>query len=114
MVWENLFIFVLKNRQPLHLVFYEDLVRDPIKEIKKVIKFLELTNGFSPSDLETKLLCLSENLQGANKRKKKQHQINPYNSMLTAKINQKIFIAQNLLSAYNIAANLSSYKRAPL
>ena len=48
---------------------YEDLLEEPINEIRKVIEFTQKTNNFQQNDREPRLLCLSQNLQGSNKRK---------------------------------------------
>ena len=66
--WSNLFNFVIDSKQPFHLVTYEDLLRDPVTEMQKVMRFLEVASGFEQDDLQERLLCLSQNLQGNHKR----------------------------------------------
>ena len=68
--WVKLIRYVVKSKKKFHLVIYEELVQDPINEIRKVIKFLEKNNGFKQYNLEERLLCLSENIEGTHKRTK--------------------------------------------
>jgi len=93
------------------LLLYEDLLKNPVEELRKIVKFLEKENGFKANDLEERLICLSENIQGSQKRKKTKKQIDPYNKSLKIKINAKIESAQNDLTKYKINLDLSFYKR---
>ena len=60
--WQQLLENVLESESPFHIIVYEDLLRDPISEMRKVTKFLEENIGFEQDDLEERLFCLSENL----------------------------------------------------
>ena len=110
--WLQLLENVLESKSPFHITVFEDLLRDPISEMRKVMKFLEEKQGFEQDDSEERLLCLSENLQGSSKRKKKDNGINPYNEELTNIMNSQINNAQEILDRAGINISLSSYKRS--
>ena len=113
LTWEILFKYVIESERPLHLLLYEDLLKNPIAEIFKIVKFLEQKNGYEVKNLEQRLICLSENLQGTHKRKKTQQHIFPYNKKSKITINAKINYAQKLLDKYGLNINLSFYKKEP-
>ena len=109
--WSNLFNFAVDSKQPFHLVTYEDLLRDPVTELQKVMKFLEVANGFEQNDLQERLLCLSQNLQGSHKRKKNDDFIDPYTNELRTKLNSVIEAAEKKLAEAGVNVDFSSYKR---
>ena len=102
---------MIESKKPFHVLIFEDLVKDPIKEIKKVLRFLEETNGFKAEKLEERLLCLSENLQGTEKRNPKSIPKDPFSIKLKIHVNGIINSAQSMLSEANLSTNLSSYKQ---
>ena len=102
---------MLESKRPYHLLFYEDLVQNPIKEIKKILDFLQSKNGFKEQNLDTRLTCLSENLQGSHQRKKTETQFDPYNNELIMSINKRIEHAQQILAKHGLRFNISSYKK---
>ena len=96
---------------PLCLVLYEDVKQNPIKEIRKVMKFIEkMSDGYKPDDLEERLLCLSENLRGGFKRNRVD-QGKLYTNELKAIINSNIDYAQEALIKHGINANITLYKK---
>ena len=109
--WDTLFKLVIASKRPFQLLVYEDLLRNPIKEIRKVVEFLEETNGFEVKNLNEQLLCLSQNLQGGHKRKKNTDNFDPFTNELKRKVNSMIDTAQSLIMDLGITANFSSYKR---
>jgi len=110
MDWEVLAENVVMGKSSYCLVFYEDLLKEPINELRKVMKFLE-KSGFIQNNLEERLICLSENLQGNNKRKKNENERNPFTKEQTKFMNSKIDYLQNVFNKANIDVDLSSYKR---
>ena len=111
MNWEILFKFVMESEKQVHLVLYEDLIKNPIEEIGKIVKFLQDVNGFKSKDTDQRLICLSENLQGAQKRKKPRKSAARFTNNMKQKINNKINFAQKVLKNHRIDVDLSSYKR---
>ena len=109
--WDTLFTYVAQAKKPFFILIYENLVRDPIKEIRLVMKFLEKNNGFKQTNLEQRLLCLAENLHGKYKRKRKARAINPYAKELKIFVNSLIDSAEKTLNEIGWKANFSSYIR---
>jgi len=109
--WLNIFRYVVESKKPYHLLIFEDLVKDPVKEIKKVLQFLEEASGLKVENQDERLLCLSENLQGTDKRTKRANQTDPFTLKLKIYINNIIDSAQTFVSRSNLSANLSVYKR---
>jgi len=101
----------MESGKPVHLVQFEDLAKNPIDELQKIVKFLEKANEFKENYFEQRLICLSENIQGSHKRKKTKQQIDPYTKSLKIKINAKLNFAQNVLIKYGLNVDLSNYKR---
>ena len=98
-----------KNKIPFQFLFFEDLVRDPPGEMRKVMKFLEEESGVKVDNLELRLLCLCENLQGSNKRKKKD--IDPYTDELKKIMNSKLDFVHEVFYKAGMSVDLSFYKR---
>ena len=75
------------------------------------MKFLEKETGFKQNNLERRLLCLNQNLQGSQKRKSASKLTNDevYTKELKEIINGKIRNAQKYFVEKNIPLNISSY-----
>ena len=108
--WLQLIQYVVQSKKPFHLVVYENLLINPIKELRKVMKFLDGVNGFKQENLEDRLLCLSENLQGTHKRKKRIN-VDPYTNEMKKQLNSEISIAKRLFTLTDNDFNFSSYER---
>ena len=109
--WDNLLKAILSKGIPLHFVLFENLIKDPVKETRAIMKFLEKENGFIQDDLERRLLCLNQNLRGNQKRKSESKLPNNqvYTKEMKKIVNQKIRNAQSYLVAANITLNITSY-----
>ena len=57
---------------PLYVIVYEDLVKDPIGELRKLLTSFAPLKPILPNsnELEDRLMCLSSQLTGLFKRKK--------------------------------------------
>ena len=109
--WVELIQYVVESQKNLHLVVYEELVQDPIYEMRKIMKFLEEKNQFKQPNLEERLLCLSENIQGNYKRTKKKLTVDPYSDELKEKLNNEIILAEKIFAGAGIKIDFSFYKR---
>lgn len=86
--WKNHSIKVLRENKPLHVVYYEELVKNPLREIRGMIDFLPRNQR--PDDLEQRLSCLSQELTGYNRRKKKPLTFDPYSNKTKRVVNEAI------------------------
>ena len=109
--WKTLFLTVLNSELPYHVFFYENLLQDPIGETRKIIKFFEANNGFQLPNLEERLLCVQENLQGTQKRKTRKLSRDPYSKEMVVKINADIFFVRQFIASHNIPLVLPLYER---
>ena len=75
------------------------------------MRFLEEKHGFKQDNLNERLLCLSQNLHGSNKRKKTNTQRDPFTNELTKIMNLQIDNAQAILDKTAMNINISFYKR---
>ena len=107
--WFHLFTWLIDSKKPFHLLIYENLKKNPVKEIRKVMKFLKKQSGFEPPDLEQRLLCMSENLQGSYKRNSRELDRNPFTKKMQKKINTKIKTANKILFHVNKNLKLPNY-----
>ena len=85
---------------PLYVVAYEDLVRDPIGEVRKLLTSFTPLKSIVPNEeiLEDRLLCLSSQLSGFFKRKKQELNFDPYTNEIKIKINDNISKAREILN----------------
>ena len=106
-----LFYYVIDSKKPFHIVKYEDLLEEPINEIRKVMEFLQTTNNFQQNDLELRLLCLSQNLQGSNKRKNRGTNDASFTNEMKNKVNSVIEIAEKKAAQAGLKFTFTSYKK---
>ena len=109
-LWRLLFDVVLESNRSLHVVLYEDVRENPINELRKIMQFIEKTNGYKPENLEERLHCLSENLRGGFKREHKEQTI-LYTEEIKQIINSQIDNAQERLIKHKAVVNITSYKK---
>lgn len=109
-LWKDPFFSVSSTKKPLHLLIYEDLIKDPIKEIRKIINFLKMKSGFEPADLEQRLLCMSENLQGDYKRKSRVLKAIPFTEERIKQMHAMISSAESMLSSSHNEMRLPKYE----
>ena len=77
---------------PLYVIVYEDLVKNPIGEIRKLLTTFAPLKPILPSseELEDRLMCLSSELTGLFKRKKKKLGFDPYSKEMEQVLNEDI------------------------
>lgn len=86
--------WITKFHNPLYIIFYDKLKADPIEEIEKAVKFLNMTIT------ETDKMCMEKNIQGNFKRnhKTKIDIDTLYDADLTESLNKRV---QELTDAIN-------------
>ena len=102
-------IFVTTSKKPFYLLIYENLKKDPVNEIRKVMDFLEQFSKFKPKNLHQRLLCMSENLTGSFKRKSKYLSKDPFTPKIKIKIDSVINSSREILSKVDESLNLPMY-----
>ena len=102
---------IVNSKMPFHLLVYENLRLDPIGETRKIMKFLEINNGFRHPNLEQRLLCLAENLEGQNKRSSRKLKLDPYSKEMVSKINLDIEFVRKRIALSDIDLILPPYER---
>ncbi|XP_078486714.1 sialate:O-sulfotransferase 1-like [Ciona intestinalis] len=76
------------------VVFYENLVQNPSEELRRLIKF----TGLHIPNLEARLICTQENLNGAFQRPKRKQ--NPYSDWMVTLINDGITEVREVLKEF--------------
>ena len=66
--------------RPIHIVHYENLLRDPWQELEDILKFLEVK--YSPNTLK----CAMDDITGKFKRKPTDHTEDPYTKTMRRNI----------------------------
>ncbi len=81
----------IKDDHEIHLVFYEDIVEDPIREARKMIQFLNIVN-LDEITLEQRIACQEKNRTDLFKWFHRGENIkgNPYDHDTRTLINQTI------------------------
>ena len=109
-VWGRAVKEVVTSKKPYLIVFYDDLKKNTITQMRKVAEFLEQHNYISVSNLDNRLFCLSQSLCGVAKRNPSKLNFDPFTLDMKIKINNVIKNAQMLLSD-DLAKRLDSYIR---
>ena len=109
--WNNLVKDLFNQEIPVHILVFENLVKDPIKEMRAVMKFLEKETGFKQNNLERRLLCLNQNLEGSQKRKSGSKLPNDqvYTKELKEIVNDDMRKVQKYFVEKDIPINISLY-----
>ena len=80
----------VRRLHPVPIITFQDLKKDPIKELKKVLRYLKVEVN------QARLECLEEHTEGHMKRTQ-QSVADPYNDQVKRTINKIIKTANNLL-----------------
>jgi len=96
---------------PLYVVVYENLVKDPIGEVRKLLTNFPPLKLIVPDEevLENRLLCLSSQLSGFFKRKKQSLDFDPYSNEVKKTVNENISKARKILS--NAGFEIPNYEK---
>nr|XP_002120962.3 WSC domain-containing protein 1-like [Ciona intestinalis] len=92
--WIRIIKVHLEARKETTVVFYENLVQNPIPELRRVVKF----TGLHIPNLEARLICTQENLNGAFQRPKRKQ--NPYSNWMVTLINDGITEVRKVLKEF--------------
>ena len=95
----------------MYVVVYEDLVKDPIREVRNLLTNFSPLKSIVPDKevLENRLLCLSSQLRGFFKRKKKSLDFDPSSNEMKKTINENISKARKVLS--NAGFEIPNYEK---
>ena len=91
---------IVATNKPFYILYYEDLKKDPIAEMQKLLMFPPLKQILNPFDEKSRLLCLSEQQDGYFKRKKTKMNIDLFNNDRKLIVNRIINDTRELLSNY--------------
>ena len=92
---------IVAANKPFYILYYEDLKKDPIGEMQKLLLFPPLKQILNPFDEKSRLLCLSEQQDGYFKRKKpKMNLLDIFTNTQKFKVNRIIKDTRELLSNY--------------
>lgn len=95
----------------MYVVVYENLVKDPIGEVRKLLTNFPPLKLIVPDEevLENRLLCLSSQLSGFFKRKKQSLDFDPYSNEVKKTVNENISKARKILS--NAGFEIPNYEK---
>ena len=96
--WGNIIHAVVVSKKPYLLIFYDDLKKDPVIQMRRVAEFLAKNNFYSISNLDNRLLCLSQSLRGAAKRNPSKLNFDPFTSDMKILIDQMVEDAKKLFN----------------
>ncbi|CAK8690671.1 unnamed protein product [Clavelina lepadiformis] len=109
--WLNLIKWVVLSGKPYLLVNFEELANHPIATTLKMVEFLQMHTVISPDNLQQRILCLSQQLNGDHKRRKHKLTIDPFTNSMKHKFNNDILQACKHLDEHGIRNVLSEYER---
>lgn len=102
--WASLLLDWLNFGKKLHIVFYEDLKRDPITQIRGIMHFLGLEVS------EERLLCLESQMEGRFKRPNTQKlDYDPFTPAMKEHVNKLIITVDDALKKNNMTGLLEEY-----
>lgn len=103
-LWASLLLDWLNYGKKIHMVFYEDLKRDPITQLRGIIHFLGLEVS------EERLLCLESQLEGKFKRPNTQKlDYDPFTPAMKEQINKLITTVDDALKKKNMTGLPDEY-----
>lgn len=89
------------------VIYFEDVVADPVKEVKKIVSFLK----YPIANITDRLLCLEGNLSGNFKRKQRLLQFDPFPSDMKVLLNSKIREVRDTFRNLNLPPLPNDYER---
>ncbi|XP_076810513.1 sialate:O-sulfotransferase 1-like [Clavelina lepadiformis] len=113
-VWINLIKNVVTSGKPFIIIEFGELVNDPIATTLKMVEFLQKHTVISPDHLQQRILCLSQQLNGEHKRKKRKLTIDPFTKVMKQKVNHDVGEARKLLNERSVDFLLPKYEREVL
>ncbi|CAK8671338.1 unnamed protein product [Clavelina lepadiformis] len=112
-VWRNLFQFVIESKKPFLLVFYHNLVENPVAETRRMVKFVSQEAGLKVDDLEDRLLCLSQQTSGRAQRKKSKQGFprDLFTDDMKRNLNAQVTAVREMLEGIGLEKTLPPYER---
>ncbi|CAK8695515.1 sialate:O-sulfotransferase 1-like [Clavelina lepadiformis] len=110
--WLEIIEYVVSSGKPTLIIEYGELVKNPIAETLKIVKFLKKHTVISPDNLQQRLLCLSQELNGENKRKKGKLTIDSFTNSMKERLNQDIVEARKIINEHGLNFLLPKYERS--
>jgi len=89
---------LLASQKPIYIIHYNDLVRDPINEVRKLLDFPPLA-PIRTNDVTERLFCLSASTTGPFRRHHKPIDFDPFNDTIKQEVNGVISDVRQLLNA---------------
>ncbi|XP_039254712.2 sialate:O-sulfotransferase 1-like isoform X1 [Styela clava] len=84
--------------EKVQVIYFEDIVKDPITEVRKIVNFL----NYPINNIEERLICLESNLSGNFKRPKRTLSFDPYPQKSKDIVNYFIKTAREILAKRNL------------
>ena len=88
---------LLASQKPIYIIHYNDLVRDPINEVRKLLDFPPLA-PIRTNDVTERLFCLSASTTGPFRRHHKPIDFDPFNDTIKQEVNGVISDVRQLLN----------------
>lgn len=115
--WQKLYSdYVIKCDSmniPIHVIYYENLKEDTVKEVKSILNFYNETINFVPDNVEDRIECLSQTTMDAFKRKKTELGWEIYKPELIELVNNAISHLRSVFEDYNIPTMPNYFKNLP-
>lgn len=100
------FLDVVKRN---HIVFYEDLQKDPVEEMRRIADFLDLKSRDHKEHFETRLICMQLDVHGNFKRPSRNLSIDPFPETLKHKFDNSILEMDTILDNHKFNSIVKSY-----
>nr|CAB3267770.1 WSC domain-containing protein 1-like [Phallusia mammillata] len=107
--WQGMMKKTINSGKPYLIMFYEDIVADPISSVRKMVKFLP-NPALHPSNLEERLACLSQETTGLAKRKSRKLSFNPWPPESIEIVNRFVLESRQILLDTGMKNVLPSYE----
>jgi len=89
--------------------YFEDVVAYPIEAVRQMVEFLA-SPVLHPHNLEDRLSCLSQQINGENKRKRSKINYDPFTTTMKKKVNSVIKEVRSALRKTGVKTMLPTYE----
>lgn len=109
--WKDVITLALthKWREGLIVIYYENLLENPVREMRRIAEFLKLNSTDHNQNFEKRLICMQLDVKGNFKRPSRKLGFNPFTEEVQMAITDSVKKVNRTLVRLHLPTLLSSY-----